>query len=193
MSPQAAELTESLPNRSLAIPITQEEFADAYRRYFLLTIRFLHSRGIKDDMGLDIAQAAWARGWERRNQLREHSMLVTWINSIALNSFRTLLRRKGETIPLPDLCEPLTNPGTAIDANSILNECPPKDRRLLEDFYIQGYSITEIAKRYHCSEVSLRIRLMRARRRVQHSAQRAQRTTARNRERFLTRSESVES
>jgi hypothetical protein len=33
---------------------------------------------------------AWARGWERRHQLRDDWMIFAWINSIALNMFLCL-------------------------------------------------------------------------------------------------------
>jgi DNA-directed RNA polymerase specialized sigma24 family protein len=42
----------------------------------------------------EVAQAAWAKGWERLSQLRNESFVVIWVNTIALNVYRSGLRRK---------------------------------------------------------------------------------------------------
>ena len=73
--------------------MTRDEYGNAYQEGFPLTVHFLVSRGVVGDDAGEAAQAAWARGWERIKQLRSASMVVAWVNSIALNLHRSDLRR----------------------------------------------------------------------------------------------------
>ncbi len=147
--------------------MTAEEYGKAYQRGFNLTVRFLVSRGLSYDAALDTAQAAWAKGWERREQLRDPNLVLTWTNSIALNIHRTFLRREPQTQTLPELQAPPRMNVAAIDVKRILNECKPNDRVVLEGHYIEGYKVQEIARQHGWSETAVRIRLLRARRSVE--------------------------
>jgi RNA polymerase sigma-70 factor (ECF subfamily) len=147
--------------------MTTEDFGKAYQKGFNLTVRFLVSRGLSYDSALDTAQAAWAKGWERREQLRDPSLVLTWTNSIALNIHRTFLRREPQTQTLPELQAPARMNVAAIDVKRILNECKPNDRVVLEGHYIEGYKVQEIASQNGWSETAVRIRLLRARRSVE--------------------------
>ena len=151
-----------------AVSATSEQFfANAYQRGFQQTARFLLSRGIPRDVVFDTAQSAWTKAWERREQLRNPTFLLTWVNSIALNVYRTALRREPLTEALPDLQGPNHDvDGAAIDAERILRECKPSDRIVLEAHYIRGYKLEEIAAQNNWSETAVRIRLLRARRKM---------------------------
>ena len=77
--------------------LSEQSFAAAYQKGFPQTVRFLSSRGVPREAALDTAQSAWTKAWERREQLRNPSFVFTWVNSIALNVYRTLLRREKRT------------------------------------------------------------------------------------------------
>src|SRR5262249_60184024 len=77
------------------------EYGEAYEAGFDRTVRFLISKGARGDGAQEAAQAAWVRGWERLEQLRNHSRLSTWINSIAPNFYRSFLSRETMTQILP--------------------------------------------------------------------------------------------
>ena len=64
--------------------MTVEAYGEAYQRGFDRTIRLLLSRGARNECAREAAQAAWAKGWERINQLRNESVVTTWVNTIAL-------------------------------------------------------------------------------------------------------------
>src|SRR5258708_2473749 len=72
--------------------MTRDKYGQAYQTGFDRTIRFLISQGLSGDYARDIAQAAWVRGWERLNQLRNEPMVFTWVNTIALNFYRRAIR-----------------------------------------------------------------------------------------------------
>lgn len=146
--------------------MTQEEYGKAYQNGFNLTVRFLVSKGLSYDTARETAQAAWAKGWERLAQLRNPSMILTWMNSIALNIHRSYIRREPLLQTLPELSTPPKVNLAAIDVKRILKCCKNSDRLVLEWHYLEGYKVQEIARRQGWTETAVRIRLLRARRTV---------------------------
>ena len=65
--------------------IDRDSFAVAYPQHFSRTWRFLQAYGVPADLAEDVAQDAWAKGWERRHQLHRDEKIASWINTIALN------------------------------------------------------------------------------------------------------------
>jgi len=147
--------------------MTSDSFGRAYQKGFNLTVRFLLSRGISYETALDTAQAAWTKSWEKRDQLRQPKLVLTWTNSIALNIYRSMLRRESPGEPLPEREASTSLNLAAIDVERILNRCKPNDRAVIEDHYIDGYKAREIAQVQGCSETAVRIRIFRARRELQ--------------------------
>jgi DNA-directed RNA polymerase specialized sigma24 family protein len=85
--------------------MTRDEFGSAYEKGYNLTVRFLVSRGLSYDSAQETAQAAWVRGWEKLGQLRDSRLVLTWMNTIALNIHRSCLRREPFLQALPELPE----------------------------------------------------------------------------------------
>jgi DNA-directed RNA polymerase specialized sigma24 family protein len=146
--------------------MTAEAYGQAYQHGFDRTIRLLLSRGARIDCAREAAQAAWAKGWERIGQLRNESVVATWVNTIALNCHRSVIRSENHQLPLTDLATSADVNVACIDLDRILARCRPSDRQLFDD-YLQGYPIEEIAGRHGISNTAARIRLLRARRAVQ--------------------------
>jgi DNA-directed RNA polymerase specialized sigma24 family protein len=144
--------------------MTRDGYGRAYQKGFDLTVRFLLSRGIQRDAATEVAQAAWVRGWEHRGQLRNESFVVTWVNTIALNVYRSSLRSQALNRELPEIQDRAVAINlAAIDAGRVLNSCRPRDRMLLEQ-YMNGFTMAEIASQENVTETAVRIRLLRARR-----------------------------
>jgi RNA polymerase sigma factor (sigma-70 family) len=141
-------------------------FALAYEANFLKTVRLLRSRGIRGEAE-EIAQAAWVQAWERLSQLRHAEALPMWVNSIALNIFRTNHRsqERFQNTHREPSCLPI-NGIAALDAAKLLHTCSDNDRHMLEQHYVHGYNVREIADEYGCSNGALRLRLMRAKRKI---------------------------
>jgi RNA polymerase sigma factor (sigma-70 family) len=142
--------------------VTREDFSIAYEQGSARTVRFLVSRGVPKEHAQDIAQTAWMRGWERLYQLRNEKLLSTWINSIALNTYRRavyrdrLFQRLSESVR----AEASVN-DASIDLSRIMNGCRPEERALLEA-YLAGLTPEEIAAEDGVSRVAIRVRLFRA-------------------------------
>lgn len=140
----------------------KNEYANAFENGFAATRRFLLSRGAKLEEADEIAQAAWVRGWEYRDQLRDPSLVGYWVNSIARNLFRARFRQA----PMASLehIEPAYHMGLekTIELNRMLERCSDRDRALLEKS-LDGYSAEEIAKNEGISSTGIRVRLLRIR------------------------------
>jgi DNA-directed RNA polymerase specialized sigma24 family protein len=144
--------------------MTRDEYGDIYQAGRERTIRFLLSRGVAPGLAPDIAQSAWLRGWERLAQLRDPQMIVTWVNSIALNQYRRVIRSERlhqelHQAAYANTCQDLA----AIDVARILSVCRPPDRRLLEA-QMEGVTAKEMAYEQGLTETAVRIRFLRARR-----------------------------
>lgn len=146
--------------------MTREEYGAAYQKGYNLTVRFLISRGLSYDTAQETAQAAWTKGWERLGQLRDSKMVLTWMNSIALNIHRSYIRREPMHIALPELSTPPKVNLAGIDVRRILKTCKTNDREVLQRHYLEGYKVQEIAEAHGWTETAVRIRLLRARRSV---------------------------
>jgi DNA-directed RNA polymerase specialized sigma24 family protein len=140
--------------------VTRNEYGKAYEAGFLYTVRFLMSRSVAQDAATELAQAAWARGWERLSQLHDDSLVKTWVNTIALNMFRGGMRAKQPLFDVHD--NGLTKIDlAAIDVAHILQSCSLRDQALLrQDMY--GFTTAEIAHQENLSQTAVRLRLMRA-------------------------------
>jgi|SRR5580693_967193 RNA polymerase sigma factor (sigma-70 family) len=143
-----------------------EEYGNAYEMGLTRTARLLVSRGISWDCAEDIAQAAWAKGWEKRHQLRDPKMLGTWVSTIALNMYRSNLRHEPFSQELPEMLTTSTLNLESIDLRRVLARCKKSDRLVLQRYYFEGDKVREIAQAHGLTETAVRIRLLRARRAV---------------------------
>jgi RNA polymerase sigma factor (sigma-70 family) len=140
----------------------RNDYALAFENGYGATRRFLLSRGAGFDEADEIAQAAWVRGWEYRDQLRDPSLVGYWVNSIARNLFRARFR----ATPLSSLegIDPSyrMNLDGEIELHRMLDRCPQRDRQLLEQS-LEGYSAEEIAKSEGITSTGIRVRMLRVR------------------------------
>ena len=153
--------SEASPNRRLS----RDLFGEAYSQGLRRTISFLLSRGTGRDVAEEIAQYAWAQGWEYCGQLRCADSLQPWINSIAYNQLCNDKRRRlrYETgVDVSDVSTP--EPVNTLDFGLILKRCSPLERLLLAQRYVEGMQMKEIAKLHGLSELAVRLRIHRCRR-----------------------------
>jgi DNA-directed RNA polymerase specialized sigma24 family protein len=109
----------------------------------------------------EIAQAAWARGWEYRDQLRDPALVGYWVNSIARNLYRARFRLPA-TAPLEDLNCFYSMNLEEIEISRLLDRCTDRDRELLERS-LEGYSAEEIARDAGITSTGIRVRMLRIR------------------------------
>lgn len=139
----------------------RNDYGQAFETGFVVTRRFLLSRGAPLEEAEEIAQAAWARGWEYREQLRDPGLVSYWVNSIARNLFRARFRAPIQT-EIDDNNAAYTLDLDAIEMLRLLDRCTVRDRELLEQS-LEGYSAEEIARKEGITPTGIRVRLLRAR------------------------------
>jgi RNA polymerase sigma factor (sigma-70 family) len=139
----------------------KSEYSKAFETGFPATRRFLLSRGAAVEEAEEIAQAAWARGWEFRDQLRDPGLVGFWVNSIARNLFRAKFRAK-VMAPIDGVEAPYLMNVEEIELHRLLDRCSGRDRDLLERS-LEGYSAEEIAKAEGITSTGIRVRLLRIR------------------------------
>ena len=157
---------EEAPVPARAKPLDREQFGDAFRHGYPLTLRFLLSRGAAADIAEEIAQAAWAKSWECREQLRQPAMIGAWVNSIAKNMLKNRFRadQKLEVLTESVKAEGAPGAGASVDVNRILTRCDARDSTILTGYYLEGYTTEEIARQLGLTPVTVRVRLLRIRR-----------------------------
>jgi DNA-directed RNA polymerase specialized sigma24 family protein len=143
--------------------ITRKEFSLAYEKGHRQTENFLISKGLNDDQAREKAQAAWARGWERRFQLKDKEKTLSWINTIALNLHRSSIRKVSREEPVGEIPSPPQVNLSSIDLENMLNRCRKSEHQILKLRYFLDYDFSDLAKHYDCSEIAARVRLFRAR------------------------------
>src|SRR5579871_3056943 len=148
--------------------MTQEGYAHAYRQGFIKTVRVLRAQGASLDNAEDVAQAAWCRGWQKLDQLREDGTIAAWVNTIAVNYYRRGCRYETRYQPLSEIYGDIGIDVAPLDAAKVLKFCRPADRMLFE-YQLHGSTTREIANTLGVSTTAIRIRLSRARRAVRET------------------------
>jgi RNA polymerase sigma factor (sigma-70 family) len=139
----------------------RNNYAEAFETGYGATRRFLLAHGAALDDAEEIAQAAWARGWECREQLRDPGMVGFWVNSIARNLYRARFRAPLAT-PIDAVNVSYSMDLEALELRRLLERCGGRDRTLLER-NLEGYSAEEIAREAGITSTGIRVRLLRIR------------------------------
>lgn len=143
--------------------ITPEQFEKAYIACFSRTVSFLTIRGATLELAEDLAQAAWARGWEYRAQLRDPSLVSYWVSTIARNLFYISYRGLRPTEALTENSATVSPDWTPLLIDRMLRDLHRTDRELLLETYTYGSTSDELGPRLGVSAVAVRVRLNRLR------------------------------
>lgn len=153
--------------------LTETVFSEAYGKFYGKTVRYLQSLNMSYEQAEEIAQAAWVRGWEKRNQLKKLDSVGAWINGIAKNLMRVDWQRTrpflhGIAVGVDDIEEMMVlsyDPTDLMeihgDLQVILSMLSAEDRLLLVESYMMEYTSLELAPAYGLDPVSVRVRLLR--------------------------------
>jgi RNA polymerase sigma-70 factor (ECF subfamily) len=121
----------------------------------------------------DVVQETFLKLLRQKGRLDIESSLADWLFICARNAALNLLRKRGQEIGQLSLDPGL--PGNIDDETrhfieSVLRRLGPDERDLLLMKEQRGYSISEIGKILDISEENVRVRLFRARKRMQNLA-----------------------
>lgn len=94
-----------------------------------------------------------------KGQLRNDGLVGLWVNTIAFHQLRQAIRRDAFEAPLKELRGQVGVDCTAIDADTILKRCHPREEVLFKHL-LYGFTAAEIAASLGASENVIRIRLL---------------------------------
>jgi RNA polymerase sigma-70 factor (ECF subfamily) len=159
------------PDEACLVAAAQKGDRDAFtelvrrnqRRVFRLAGRFFRQRADVEDA----AQETFLRAWRRLDTYRERAPFEHWLTRLCLNCCYALLRTRKETVPLPGN-EPAVHgdPDAALEVRGLLSRLPPADRFLILLLEGEGWAVEEVAGRLGWSQVNVRVRAHRARKRL---------------------------
>jgi DNA-directed RNA polymerase specialized sigma24 family protein len=142
--------------------LTPSAFAQAYVKGLRQTTKFLISKGAALDLAEEVAQGAWVRGWEARDQLHLKDRLLPWVNTIAFHSLCADHRRSVRNIELTEVADGRSpEPVAALDAGILMKRCSPLEKVLLTQRYVAGMGLKAIALTHGLSEIAVRLRIHR--------------------------------
>ena len=109
----------------------------------------------------DAVQESLARAW--RKQLREEGYLQTWLVRILLNVCHDMQRRGQRMVPTAEIELPVqdTSPDGAL--REALLALPEKYRLPILLYYLEGYSLRQVAQMLRVPENTVKTRLSRGR------------------------------
>ncbi len=140
----------------------RNDYAEAFETGYSGTRRFLLARGAPLEEAEEIAQAAWARGWEFRDQLRDPG-LVGYLGKFHREKFVPGSFSRAASKPRLKMAMPSTlSTSMPSKLGRLLDRCPQRDRQLLEQS-LEGYSAEEIADSEGITPTGIRVRILRIR------------------------------
>jgi RNA polymerase sigma-70 factor (ECF subfamily) len=112
--------------------------------------RFLRNlTGSKEDAE-DLTQQTFLRAWEALPGFRGDSSLSTWLHSIAYREYTHWLRSRREFVPLDEIVDmPDEQANQNLEAVLLrwaIYRLDPEHREVFVLYYVQGFSVNEIAK-----------------------------------------------
>ncbi len=138
-------------------------FEEAYRLSLQKTVRTVQALGATLDNAEEIAQAAWAKGWEYRLQLKNPDALTAWIATIARNLYRSWIVNEKKFDELQECVVPSDLVPNS-EAKAILSVCSTLEAKMLQMYYLEGYTAQEISETENLCPATIRVRLLRIRR-----------------------------
>ena len=134
------------------------------RRVFRLAGRFFRQREEVEE----VAQETFLAAWKKLDTYRAKAPFEHWITRVCLNCcYARLRQRRPAEAPFPAEIEaPQPDPDARLEVERLLRRLQPRDRFMLLLMHGEGWSVGEIAERLGWSQVSVKVRAHRARKKL---------------------------
>lgn len=123
----------------------------------------------------DIVQETVLKAYANKDKLKKPQYFKTWLVRILMNECYTFLRKRDRELPLNEAVAENQESVTTfikeeyLDLYESMNQLEERDRICVQLFYMEGYSIREIAKIFRIPEGTVKSRLNRARAQLKQS------------------------
>ncbi len=143
--------------------MTQDAFAQMIigmqDTLYRICASLLHQRCDQEDA----VQSALEKALDKKGTLRDERNLQGWVVRILINECYALLRKRKRELPVEKLPEPALPQGADKDLYRFFCGLPEKLRLPMVLFYVEGYSMKEIANLLHLPGGTVKSRLFRGR------------------------------
>ena len=116
----------------------------------------------------DAVQEALTRAWQKHNTLRNPSRFRPWLMKILVNTCRDMLRQRQKIrfVPLEEDILPTEPPAEPLLLKECIDQLRPEWRITVLLYYLEGFSVAEIADTLGVPQGTVKTRLMKARARL---------------------------
>lgn len=146
-----------------------EEVKAAERSLYRVARSYLPS----DHDAADAVQEALLRAWAKRNTIRDERFFRTWLTRVVINVCKDERKRLKRVTPVQEIPEPVPERSAAPrdELKEALRALDAKYRVPLALFYLDGYSIREIAGMMTLPQGTVKNRLHRAKDKLREQLQ----------------------
>jgi len=142
------------------------------RRVFRLAGRFFRR---PEDVE-DAAQDTFVTAWRKLGTYKAKAPFENWLTRVCLNvCYERLRKQKPAEQPFQlgvDPAAPAAAPDAALEVAQLLKTLPPQDRFILLLLDGEGWSVAEIAERLGWTQVNVKVRAHRARKKLRERLER---------------------
>jgi RNA polymerase sigma-70 factor (ECF subfamily) len=112
----------------------------------------------------EAVQECLCRAWQKRHQLRDERYMQTWVIRILINECHNIQRKRGHELPLEELPERVAPADADYELHDALLSLDETLRLPILLHYIEGFSISEIARIVRWPQGTVKSRMLRGRR-----------------------------
>lgn len=112
---------------------------------------------------MDALQETALQAWQCREALREERYFTTWVTRILINVCHGMYRRQKRWVLTENVREGTYVPAVDAELRMVLESLPEKLRLPLWLYYLEGFSVTDLARTLGVPEGTVKFRLHQAR------------------------------
>lgn len=111
----------------------------------------------------DAIQEAIVKAFASFETLRKDAYAKTWLVRIVINECYAIMRRQQRLVPIDDFTVAAAEQADYSELYDVLSRLPEEIRLAVTLYYIEGYSVREVAELMNTTQSAVKNRLMRAR------------------------------
>lgn len=117
----------------------------------------------------EAVQECLYKAWQKRHQLKDDRFMQTWIIRILINECHNIQRKRGRELPMEKLPERAAPAGVDYELHDALFCLDESLRIPIVLYYIEGYSVSEIAKILGWPQGTVKSRMRRGRQQLKNN------------------------
>ena len=155
----------TLPLSRKESDMDQETFIALIRQSEATYYRVAKSILQKEEDVEDAVQESILKAWQKRNHLKEIALFRTWSTRILINTCYDFIRKKRPLLSFGDDPPEIEDSGGQPDTELYfaVRELPSKQRIVIVLYYVEGYTVAEIATMLRIPQGTVKSRLSKGR------------------------------